>query len=274
MKHKFLLALVTLLSLTFTSCGDEIEVINNHYHVSEKMVSLDAKNLITETQNPFSVKTTNSVNDKYEHIIPQTFTAYVVANETKGQYTTGQVIKSIQVAKGMNQVSLPEMSLSIYVTNYDNPNSDEMQPNSWYTWNDNKEQLPMTTHNLFYVGSTSEDFSTTSSATVNLENPYAAVLIKKNNWVSSTPSSHYTNQEYFLDTPTQWYIIYTRGNNTNTKVPINIPGNPNQNYTLSRTIEPNKEYLYTINGNVLEDDGNLNIIVAPIDFGGEEEINL
>lgn len=276
MRNTFKILGLALLGLVVTSCSEDTIINNNYFEVEEVNITLDAQSLITESQSTFNYTTMSmSFDSTYQHIVPQTFTAYVVAQETKGQYTQNQVVKSIQVTEGMQQVTVPKMQLKFYITNYDNPNSDEMQPDAWYAWADAKEQLPQTSHNLFYLGSKSEDFSSSSSIIVQLGNPYAAVMIKNNNWISSAPSSYYDgNQEYFLDIPSNWYVLYIRNNNTNTKVPINIPGNPNQHYTLSRSIEPNKSYQYTINGNVLEDGGNLNVVISPIEVGESEEINL
>ena len=269
------LGLVVLGSVVATSCSEDTIINNNYYEVEEVNITLDAQSLITESQSTFNYTTMSmSFDSTYQHIVPQTFTAYVVAQETKGQYTQNQVVKSIQVTEGLQQITVPKMKLKFYITNYDKPNHDEMQPYAWYSWGTAKEQLPQTSQNLFYLGSKFQDFNSSSSITVELENPYAAVMIKDNNWVSSAPSSYDTNENYFLDTNTNWYVLYIRNNNTNTKVPINIPGNPNQNYTLIRSIEPNKSYQYTINGNVLENDGNLDVVINPIEVGGSEEINL
>lgn len=275
LKTKQLKKLILALAVTFglTSCSEDTIINNNYFEVEEVVITLDAQSLITESQSAFKYKTM-SFDSTYQHIVPQTFTGYIVAQETKGQYTQHQVIKSIQVTEGLNQITVPKMKLKFYITNYNHPSNDEMQPNAWYCWNDAKQQLPQTSQNLFYLGSESEDFNSSLSITVQLENPYAAVMIKNNKWVNSAPSSYDTKENYFLDANTNWYVLYIRNNNTNTKVPINIPGNPNQHYTLSRSIEPNKSYQYTINGNVLEDDGNLNVVINPIEVGGSEEINL
>lgn len=279
MRNTFkILGLVLLSSVVATSCSEDTIINNNYFEVEEVNITLDAQSLITESQSTLTYNTmsynTMSFDSTYQHIVPQTFTAYVVAQETKGQYTQNQVVKSIQVTEGLQQITVPKMQLKFYITNYNHPTSDEMQPNAWYCWNDAIQQLPQTSQNLFYLGSEFEDFNSTSSITVELENPYAAVMIKNNNWVSSAPSSYDTGENYFLDTCSNWYVLYIRNNNTNTKVPINIPGNPNHHYTLSRSIEPNKSYQYTINGNVLEDDGNLDVEINPIEVGGSEEINL
>lgn len=270
MKQKLVLSLVGLFSLMLTSCGED--VTNNYitYNVEDVTVSLDAQSLITSSEIPFSAKySISSFDSTYVHQMPTNYTAYFVADETKGQYTTGQVVKTYSVTEGLNNITVPKMRVKVYVTNY----TGHTNPN-WYTWGDAVEQLPQTSHTLYLIGNNTIDYSTVTVGTVTMVNPYAAVMIKNNQWISSAPSSYDTNKEYFLDTPSNWYILYIRNNNTNTKVPINIPGNPNQHYTLSKTIQVNKIYQYTINGNVLEDDGELNIIVSPLEKGVAEEIQL
>lgn len=264
-----------VLSLLITSCGDD--VTNNYvtYNVEDVTVSLDAQSLITSSETPFSAKNSiSSFDTDYTHQMPTNYTAYFVADETRGQYTTGQVVKTYSVTEGLNNITVPKMKVKVYVTNYLKPNGNETQPNAWYTWSDAVQQLPQTSHTLNLIGNNTIDYSNVTVGTVTMVNPYAAVMIKSNQWISSAPSSYDTNQDYFLDTPSNWYILYIRNNNTNTKIPINIPGNPNQHYTLNRTIEANKIYQYTINGNVLEDDGNLDIIVLPLEVGYAETIDL
>ena len=149
-----------------------------------------------------------------------------------------------------------------------------MQPNAWYTWNDAVNQLPQTSTSLLMIGMNTIDYATTTIGTVNVLNPYAAVMILNNQWIDSAPSSYDTNMNYNLVDNNNWYNLYIRNNNTNTKIPISIPGNPNQHYTLSRTITANKIYQFTISGDVLEDDGNLNIVTVPLEEGTAETIDL
>lgn len=261
------------IALAFTSCGDDVTNINNTYNIENVEVFLSAKSLITETESPFGAKGV-SFDNSYTHQLPTSYKAYFVADETKGQYVQHQVVQVIDVVSGMNSITVPKMKVKVYVTNYDHPNYDETQPNAWYTWNDAKQQLPQTSHTLNLHGFNSIDYGVETVGEVTVTNPYSAVMIKNNQWVSSAPSSYDTNQNYTLVAMDEWYLLYIRNNNTNTKIPISIAGNPNQHYTLSKAIQANKIYQYTINGNVLEDDGNLNIITVPLEEGTAEEINL
>lgn len=264
---------VVLLAFTglglFTSCSEDIT--NNNYYVDNVEVSLDAQSLIASAESPFQGKGP-AFDNSYVHLLPTSYTAYFVADETKGQYVTGQFIKSITVTPGLNSITVPQMKVKVYATNY--TKGGELQNNAWYTWNDAIQQMPQTSTTLNLLGNSSIDYSTVTVGQVTMTNPYSAVMIKKNTWVTSAPMSYDTKMDYFLDSATNWYILYIRNNNTNTKIPISIPGNPNQHYTLSKPIVANKIYQYQINGNVLEDAGNLNIIVAPLEEGVAEEINL
>lgn len=268
-----LLLCFALGSTLLTSCGDDITNNYNTYEIENVTVSLDAQALITSAESPFQAKGI-AFDSTYVHQMPTSYNAYFVADETRGQYTQGQVVKTITVNSGMNSVTVPKIKTKVYVTNYLKPNGNENQPNAWYTWNDAIQQLPQTSTTLNLYGFSSIDYSTVKVGTVTLTNPYAAVMIKKNQWVNGIPKSYATSENYFLDNATNWYILYIRNNNTNTEIPISIPGNPNQTYKLSKSITANKIYQYEINGNVGDVDGNLNIVVAPLEQGVAEQIDL
>lgn len=272
MKKLFSLGLLLATTLLI-SCGDDITNNYNTYNVEDVTVQLDAQSLITSAESPFQGKGI-TFDNSYVHIMPTSYKAYFVADETRGQYTQGQVVKTITVTEGMNSITIPKLKFKVYVTNYLKPNGNESQPNAWYTWSTAVDQLPQTSHTLNLYGFNSIDYSINTVGSVTVTNPYSAVMIKANQWVNGVPMSYDTQQNYFLDSTTNWYILYIRNNNTNTKVPISIPGNPNTHYTLSKSIVANKIYQYEINGNVGDIDGNLNIVVAPLEEGVAEVIDL
>lgn len=269
MKKLFSLSIL-LLSVCFMSCSDET---TNNYYIGDGMVMLSAQALITNAQSPFQAKGP-AFDNSYVHLMPTSYEAYVIADETRGQYTSGQYIKTITVTEGMNSVSVPKMKVKIYVTNYIKPGANVAANNAWYTWNDAIDQLPQTSQSLNLYGFNSIDYSATTAGTVTMTNPYGAVMIKKNQWVNGVPTSYDTNQAYFLDSATDWYILYIRNNNTNTKIPISIPGNPNTHYTLSEPVTPNTINQYTINGAVGDVAGNLGIVVANLIDGIHKQIDL
>lgn len=262
-----------LTTTSLVSCGDDITNNYNTYNVEDVTVSLDAQALITNAQSPFQAKNL-SFDSSYVHQMPTSYEAYVIADETRGQYTSGQYIKTITVTAGMNSVTIPKMKVKVYVTNYIKPGVNVTANNAWYTWGDAINQLPQTSQTLNLYGFNNIDYSIATVGNVTMTNPYGAVMIKKNQWVNGVPTSYDTNQAYFLDTDTNWYILYIRNNNTNTKIPINIPGNPNTHYTLSEPVTANTINQYTINGNVGDIEGNLGIVVANLIDGIHKQINL
>lgn len=262
---------LALIAIAFVSCSEDTTVNNFYGEVEERTVEFSAKSFITESESPFQAKG-GTFDNSYVHQLPTTFKAYFVADENKGQYSIGQVVKVYDVANGQNTITIPKMKFKVYVTNYLKPNGNEMNPNAWYVWNDAIAQMPQTTTELYMYGKNDIDYTTNVSGQVEVKNPYAAVMIKNNVWVSGAPTSYDTNQAYALVGNNSWYNLYIRNTNTNTKIPINIPGNPNQSYTLSKTIQANKIFQYTIDGNVIEDDGNLNIVTVPFENGTAEVI--
>ncbi len=272
MKQLFLTT-IAVITLIFAGCEKDTKVIN-HIHIDNVEVTFSTSILSTNV-NAFA-RTSKDIpfDSSYEHPLPETFQAYFVADETKGQYTTGEVVKVLTVNKGTNTIVIPKMKYDIYVTNYNKPNNEENKVNAWYTWSDAVNQMPMTSDSLYLLGDNVIDYSQVTAGSVQLQNPYSAVMVKNNKWVSGTPTSYDTQQEYTLVDNDSWYNLYIRANKTNTKVPISIPGNPNSNYTLNESIDPNKIYQYTINGNVQEGQGNLSIAVNPLEKGESKEIDL
>lgn len=266
------LLLLILVSLCIISCSKE-HIVNITY-VENTEIQLNTQKLLAEVDEPFmkssgerqTYSTDSQFDNSYEHIIPNTYTAYIVAGETKGQYTAGDLVDQIQVTEGTQTISIPQMEVQIYVTNYIRNNSD------WYTWSDAFQQLPQTSETIYLLGNNIEDFSIENSITVTLENKYAAVMIKDNQWVRGAPKSYDTNDKYFLDNPTNWYILYIRNSDTNTEIPISIPGLSNH-YDLMRPIESNKIYQFTLDGNILDGEGNLTVIVNPLIEGYTEVID-
>lgn len=260
-------AIVVLLLSTLVSSCTKNE--NNYYTVENVTVSLNSKELLETVVKPFKASTkmsTKSVVEEYQHQFPSSYTAYFISKETKGEYTTGQLVKTINVVAGSNTITIPKLNYDVIITNY-------TKEGNWYTWGDAIQQLPRTSYELYLYGKNNIDYSTVTVGTVELTNPYAAVMIKDNQWVNGSPTSYDTNQEYFNNSG--WHILYIRGNNTNTKIPISIAGNPNTSYTLSRSIEANNIYQFTIDGSVPNlEDGNLGVIVKPFEKIIKETIKL
>lgn len=257
MKNALMAALCLLL---FSSCSDKL-VTNNYDETEYVTVTLAAKTIISSSEQPFMARARAAT----EHPIPTDFTAYLVANESKGEYVKEDVVETLDVSSGMNEITIPKMSYTVYITNYE-------KDGLWYTWPEPIEQLPQTSETLYLFGKNTIDYSESNEGEVEVHNPYAAVMIAKNKWVNGTPKAYNTGQDYLLTSDKKWYSLYLRTKNTNTEIPINIPSYPSPIYVLDRDIEPNKVYRFTVNGQVLKDGGNLDIIAESFQEGADEEI--
>lgn len=267
MMKRLLLLPVILTALILTACSDN-SIIDENYETEFIEVTLSANSFVTSSNNTFLGKSVE-FDETYNHVLPATFTAYFVANENKGQYRTGDLIQTEIINDGANAVTVPKMKIAIYVTNFDDVATLQ---DGWYTWDNAIEQLPKTSHELYLYGKNTIDFDKTLSGEVDVYNPYAAVMIKKNDWVTGSPQSYDSNELYELVTD-NWYNLYIRLNNTNTKIPIkSVHGNTS--YTLNREITPNRIYQFILNGDVATDTGNLTLNVQPLEKGRAEEIEI
>lgn len=276
MKTKILVCLSALAGLFLMSCSEDSVVNNYDITIENVEVKLNTQELITESSTPFqkSVLSTNSetVAD-YSHLFPTGYKAYFVSKENKGNYTIGQVVAEFDVVSGGNTIVVPKLDYSVYVTNYI---GNESQMNGkWYTWTDAVQQMPQTSQELYLFGKADINYATQTVGTVELVNHYAGVQIRKNKYVTGVPSSYDTNQNYFLGNE-DWYVLYIRNNNTNTKVPVTMAAYNGEFYTLSRQIEKNKIYKFTINGDVENTNGEGNFIIEVADFEAtySEDVNI
>lgn len=258
------LALAILGVALFTSCTKNETFV---YNIENVTVQFNSKELLETKVKPLGKSaSTNPTTSEYEHVFPTSYKAYFVSKQTKGQYTQGQVVKVIDVVAGGNTITIPKLDYDVYVTNYTH------SAEKWYTWNNAIEQLPQSSHVLYLYGKNRIDYSTVLEGQVELTNPYSAVMIEKNQWVSGVPTFYGDGKDY--SSVTGWYLNYIRTGNTNTKVPISISGNSNQHYTLNKPIKANEIYQFTINGGVLDQNGNLGIVVQPLVKIHKETINL
>lgn len=265
---KKLLSIIAILGLFLTSsCSDDTTV--NIYQVEEVTVSFGTKNIITESNGTFS-KTArmNDFDKSYTHTLPTSFTAYFVSKETKGQYTEGEVVKVITVTTGTQEITIPKLEYTIYVTNHVK-NDKEDKPYAWYTWSDAVSQLPVTSKDILLFGKNIIDYKTVTTGTVSLTNNYSAVMIKNNVSVSGVPTFNTGNTPYTLVDNNNWYLLYIRNNNTSTQIPVSFGNNPK--YQLNKSIEPNKIYQYTLIG-VGDTSGNLTISTTPLIEGNAETL--
>jgi len=247
-----------LIGVLFSSCSEK-----NYYDVTVEWaeVSLNAQELVAKAEEGFRTRS-EGVEQEYVHVFPTSYKAYFVSAENKGDYVTGQLITTITVLPGQNTINIPKLKYNIYISNYE-------KEGSWYTWEDAVNQLPVSSDILYLYGKNAIDYSSVTTGTVDVKNPYAAVMIKKNDIVTGIPT-HYDNADspYVLVTG-NWYLKYIRLATTNTKVPVKYAYV--QNYTLNEPITANKIYKFTLIG-VGDTDGNLNVNVETFIETIEKEI--
>lgn len=247
---------VVLLTLT-VSCTKEREVI---VVVPNVEVHLNMKQYFNvEEGSLFRAATTRST---YVHEYPTTYTAYFVANENRGDYTIGQLVKTINVTKGLQTVVVPELSYKIYVTNFSKPGS-----SNWYTWSDAVEQMPQATDILYLYGMNEIDYKTMEYGEVEVRNPYSAVMIHGNR-ISKAPRHYDSNSNYIL-TEDGWWLKYIRNSTTNTGIVVEFT-HDKKDITINDPIEANKIYKYTLLADVPETDDEGNFFVDVEEFKDTE----
>lgn len=264
---RLLLISVFLTAAFLTACSDNNTV--QHYDDTEFVqVTLSANSMVTAANSAFRGKSVE-FDESYTHTLPQTFTAYFVANESKGQYQKHDLIQTEIIGSGANSITVPKMEIAIYVTNFD---GEATSQDDWYTWDNAVEQLPQTSHELYLYGKKTINFANTLTGEVDVHNHYAAVMIQDNIWVADSPQSYDTSQLY-ESVSDDWYNLYIRNSNTNTKIPLNVVSGVTT-YTLKRDIEANRVYQFILNGDVATDTGNLTVNVRPLEEGSVEEIDI
>lgn len=265
MKKLLSIAAVCLLILV-SSCSDNTTV--NIYKIEDVTVTFGTKNIITESSSLFGKSSNTEFDKSYVHVLPTSFTAYFVSKETKGQYTEGEVVKVINVTTGTQEITIPKLEYTVYVTNHIK-DGDAYSKYAWYTWADAVNQLPVTNNDILLFGKNVIDYKTATTGTVSLTNYYSAVMIKNNISVSGVPTFNTNNIPYKLVSDNNWYLLYIRNNNTSTQIPVSF-GN-SQKYQLNKQIEPNKIYQYTLIG-VGDTNGNLTISTTPLIEGNAETL--
>lgn len=245
---------VVLLTL-IVGCTKEREVI---VVVPNVEVQLNMKQYFNvEEGSLFKAATTRS---SYEHEYPSSYKAYFIANENKGDYSIGQLVKTIEVTKGLQTIVVPELSYKVYVTNYE-------KEGIWYTWDDAIEQLPQASNTLYLFGSNEIDYKTAEYGEVEVRNPYSAVMIQDNR-IPDAPT-HYDSGTSYIPTGDGWWLKYIRNNTTNTGIVV-VFTHENRTVTINDPIEANKVYKYTLLADVPETDDEGNFFVEVEEFKDTE----
>jgi hypothetical protein len=184
--------------------------------------------------------------------VPNTFTAYFVANENTTKYPTAkdnaQVIDSVTVHTGNNYITVPAMKYKVFVTNYSNGNEMNYPGwSNWYTYPDALGQLPAGCTTLYLYGKNENmDFTNGAVGEIQMTNPYAAVCVYNNNYILQPPYDNNGHTDFVLSG--QWYYCYIRSLSSTTTT--NIAINRSTNYKgIREQISPNNIYQYIIDDN-------------------------
>lgn len=257
----FKLSILTLLvSFIIISCT---KVENNYITVEDITVQFESKELVTKVQSTFNTKaSTRSSVAPFTHKIPSNYKAYFVASEDRGQYSKDQLIKTIDVTEGVQEITIPKLKYKVIVSSYDLTESQvRNESNNLSTL---ITKLPYADDIIYLIGLNDINYVDNNSGKVEVINPYAAVMITNNEWVKSVPKYNHnsvTDQSFKLVHNNQWYLKYIRANGSST---INVPVKGNLNtYTISDKFKENTVYQYTFNG-VGNTTGNFEVDVLEI----------
>lgn len=248
-----------------------------------------------------STNTDDTVNVSSEITsMPDSLTAYLVADETKGQYAQGEIVdtivlknKEVTTTNGIRQTSytatdsVPAMKCKIYVTNYH-----AIKETLYHYFNTSISSLPDASQDLYLYGESNDDvdFSATKTANINIINPYAAVCIRDASPVSDTPVPKFmkTNAKedtyyyYKPDSTATWYYLYilcpsdgTTSTSTNTEVKlIGVPEYTDKEYLLDKQITANNVYTYTFHSSTSDVNTGINIIANGFSGTSSSVINI
>lgn len=259
--------------LLFTGCSDK-SLLNSVSEIEYAEVTLTANPKLTITKDGFRGKEPRSIDfdNSYTHPIPSEFTAYFIANETKGEFTKGELVETLTVNKGDNRITIPMMELTVYVTNFN-------KKGEWYTNSKAVEvHLPKSSDKLYLFGSKDIDYSDADNLaeSIDLLNPYAAVMIKNNQWLTGTPVVYSDGRaKYSLvgqedENGHKWYNRYIRLSTSNTGVPLK---HLDSEYKIDHALEANMIYQFIFDGSVpVTNDGGLNVGTFGMDEGEATEI--
>lgn len=243
---------VVLLTLT-VSCTKEREVI---VVVPNVEVHLSTKSVFNVESEDFR-STTRST---YVHQYPINYKAYFIANETKGPYTSGQLVTTINVIEGMQTVTIPKLSYKVYVTNFEHTSE------GWYTWDDALDQMPLASDVLYLFGSNVIDYGTQLTGEVLIKNPWSAIMIENHEYFDPNRSPReYNSGSNYVATGDGWWIKYVR-NHHNTGVWLKYPGmTGNLQRGISSDVLPNKVYKYRMSTPTTSEEDNFTVEVEKFD---------
>lgn len=207
-------------ALIFASCTDDTTPVTAKYitvdlqiggdstlNLSGGSTSFDYSNSTKEFIEKPIVATRGSDIADFVPEVPKQFTAYIVASDI---YSEGWIIKkyTAEVHTGSNYVTIQapdhQVNYTVYVTNYPQNFTD------WYIWPDALKQMPESTTELYLYGKSKLNFTSNKNGggvltgEVEMTNPYAAVCVYNNNYVTGNPSD-WSGTTALSD---NWYYLY------------------------------------------------------------------
>jgi hypothetical protein len=231
--------------------------------------------------------------------MPDSLTAYFIADESKGQYVQGEIVdtvvlknKKTTVINGVRQTnytavdSVPAIKCKIYVTNYH-----KIKETLYSYFNVSIYDLPNASQELYLFGRSDDiDFSRSQMVEITISNPYAAVCIREASPVMNNPVPEFIKADieeetlyyYKTDSTNTWYYLYIlcpldgkKSISTNTEVKlIGVPEYTNKKYILDKQIVANNVYTYTFHSGSSDVNAGINIIANGFSGTSSSVINV
>jgi hypothetical protein len=223
---------------------------------------------ITQVNSNASLTRAESSPASFVPIFPTTFKAYFISAENTGVYSRGAIVKIVDVNMGNNSVTVPDIKYDVYVTNFNINLSSDKSKDQESILKDMQSSFPESTTSIYLYGNENEViFHQNQNTTVTMVNPYAAVCVLHNNFVTNvqynvSSSSPLATSTYKDSGKGNWFYLYLKSTNTNSTIYLqNIPYNTGS-YKLMKDIEPNNVYEYIVS----DDKSNNKFVVSVIDW--------
>jgi hypothetical protein len=248
--------------------------VNSGIEVSGSSSSLNNQTAKSETSTRAGISTRADVDNETPttnfaaDLSSTTYTAYFVATADQGEYKKGQIVRKISGIKEntATSISIPAISYTVYVTNYDTNAPDQGGQETDVT--NLEDNLPESSTVLYLFGKNTADLSSGASQSiqVTLNNKYAAVCVANNDFVTGvayTPTTSLPSvTAYILDSwqttetawndKAPWYYMYIRAdksatsNSTIALNTANMGGNASTTWPLNNDITADQIYQYTV----------------------------
>lgn len=265
------LLLFSFLSI-LTSCNNDSSNDNDEKNTNQSKVSLVITEDYTSTNKTWDIYANRFESDEFftqypvkKPIYPTSeITAYFINKETTGQYKAGDVVKSITMNIGTNNLNdLPRLKYDVVVTNY-KKYVDGVEDLEWFKKTNAVETLPNLSDEMYLYSKISVDYTTETVAEVKLKNHYSMLRVLKY-YISVNDNGDFTpyqiknvearisgDEKSTLKSDDSLYnYIYTR---TNTNVVFKIDNSGNSEILPFNTMSANNVYViipYVYRGDVI-----------------------